>query len=60
MIANVFGSSYAIELLILIGNCNIHVKQKILVINETKQDKIFVKTKSLGLRKSSLNTMNFR
>jgi hypothetical protein len=28
-----------------LGNCDIHVKQKILVINKTKQDKILLKLK---------------
>jgi hypothetical protein len=34
-----------------LGNSNGYVKQKILVINETKPDKNFIKTESLGLRK---------
>jgi hypothetical protein len=37
--------------------CDIHVKRKILVINETKRDEIFVKTKSYGPRKTSFNTL---
>ncbi len=37
-----------------LGNCDICVKQKILVINDTKQGKILLKPKVL------LNTVNYR
>jgi hypothetical protein len=40
-----------------VGICDIHVKQKISVINEMRQKNF--KTESLGLRKTLLNTVNF-
>jgi hypothetical protein len=47
------------EILFVLGNCNIWVEQKILVIKWDEMRQNFTKTESLGPRKTSLNTVNF-
>jgi hypothetical protein len=55
-----FGNRIRVRIL---GNCDIGVKQKISIINEMKRNKMkwimIMKTESLGLRKTLLNTVNF-